>query len=96
MSTKVGFSTERVKLGDNEFASSDKEILSEYETYYRNIYSSKTDYDDSRINDLFFGSTGSKSLNSKEKVKCEGMLTKAECLQALKSMKPGKTLGSDS
>ena len=85
----------QLKLGDNEFASSDKEILTECETFYRNIYSSKADCDDSRINDLFFGNTASKSLNPEEKEKCEGMLTKAECLQALKSMKPGKTPGSD-
>ena len=87
--------TSQLKLGDNEFARSDKEILSECETFYRNIYSSKTDCDDSRINDLFFGSTASKSLNLEEKEKCEGILTKAECLQALRSMKPGKTPGSD-
>ena len=43
----------QLKLGDKEFASSDKEILSECETFYRNIYSSKTGCDDSRINDLF-------------------------------------------
>ena len=34
----------QLKLGDNEF--SDKEILSECETFCRNIYSSKTDGDD--------------------------------------------------
>ena len=44
----------QLKLGDNEFAISDKEILSECEAFYRNIYSSKADYDNSRINDLFF------------------------------------------
>ena len=43
----------------------------------------------------FFGNTASKSLNLEEKEKCEGMLTKAECFQALKSMKPGKMPGSD-
>ena len=58
-----------------------------------NIYSSKTDCDDSRANDLFFGNTASKSLNLEEKENFEGMLAKAECLQALKSMKPGKTPG---
>ena len=47
------------------------------------------------INDLFFGDTSPKSLNLEEKEKREGMLTKAECLQVLKSMKSGKTPGSD-
>ena len=85
----------QLKLGDNEFAISDKEILSECETFYRDIYSSKADCDNSRINDLFFGNNSSKSLNLEEKEKCEGMLTKTECLQALKSTKSGKTPGSD-
>ena len=71
----------QLKLGENEFASSDKEILSECETFYRDIYSSKADCDNSRINDLFFANNSSKSLNLDEKEKCEGMLTKAECLK---------------
>lgn len=58
--------------------------------------SSKTYCDDSWItDDLFLGSTASKSLSLEEKEKCESMLTKAECLQALKSVKPEKTPGSD-
>ena len=81
----------QLKLGDNKFASSDKEILSECVTFYRNIYISRADCDNSRINDLIF----SKSLNLEQREKCEGVLTKAECFQALKSMKPGKTPRSD-
>ena len=65
-------------------------MLSECETFYRDIYSSKADCDNSRINDLFFGNNSSKLLNLEEKEKCDGVLTKAECLQALKSMKSGK------
>ena len=41
----------QLKLGDNEFASSDKEILSECETFYRDIYRSKADCDNSRISE---------------------------------------------
>ena len=59
----------QLKLGENEFASSDKDILSECETFYRDIYSSKADCDNSRINDLFFGNNSSKSLNLEEKEK---------------------------
>ena len=78
----------QLKLGENEFVSLDEGILSKCETFYRDISSSKADCDNSRINDLFFGNNFSKSLNLEEKEKCEGMLTRAECLQALKSMKP--------
>ena len=44
----------QLKLGDNDFACSNKEILSECETFYRDIYSSKADHYNSRIKDLFF------------------------------------------
>ena len=36
-----------------------------------------------------------KILDSDEKEDCEGLLTKAECLQAVKNMEPDKTLGTD-
>ena len=85
----------QLKWGDNDFACSGKEILSECETFYIDIYSSKADRDNSRINDLFFWDASPKSFNLEEKEKFEGMLTQAECLQALKSMESEKTPGSD-
>ena len=45
------------------------------------------------MNFNFFEDTN--SLNADEKESCEGLLTNAECLQALKSMEPEKTPGSD-
>ena len=36
-----------------------------------------------------------KILDSDEKKDCEGLLTKAECLQAVKNMEPDKTPGTD-
>ena len=87
----------QLKLGDNDFACSDKEILSECETFYRDIYSSKLRQTViiQELTNYFFGDASPKSLNLEEKEKCEGMLTKAEFLQALKSMKSGKTPASD-
>ena len=66
--------------------------MSECETF---IYSSKTDCDDTRINDLFFGNTASKSLNLEEKEKMRGHVNQSRVLSSSKSMKPGKTPGSD-
>ena len=53
----------QLKLGDDEFATSDKETLSEFETFYRNSYRTKVNSDNSRINNMFFGNTASKSLD---------------------------------
>ena len=70
-------------MSDTDFITPDNEILNDCETCYRNIYNSKT-------NSLDF-----RSLDPEEKEKCEGPLTKTECLQALKSMNWEKTPGSD-
>ena len=43
----------------------------------------------------FFGESTAKSLDPHEREECEGLLTKMECLQALKTMEPNKTPGSD-
>ena len=44
----------QLKVSDNEFVTSDKQILKECETFYRNIYSSRNDKDDSEISNLSF------------------------------------------
>ena len=80
----------QLKLGGNEFTSSDKEILSECETFYRNIYSSKTGCDDSRINDLFFGNTASRSLNLEEKEKGRGHGNQSRVLTSSKKYETRK------
>ena len=74
----------QLKVSDTDFITSDNEILNECETFYRNIYSSKTNSLDS--GHLFFDATGLPSLDPEEKEKCEGPLTKTECFQALKSL----------
>ena len=83
----------QLKVSDTDFITSDNEILKECETFYRNIYSSKTKSLDS--GHLFFDAMGLPSLDPEEKEKCEGPLTKTECFQALKSMNGEKTPGSD-
>ena len=65
------------------------------ESFYKNIYSSKIDAQEIERNNLFFGESTAKSLDPHEREECEGLLTKMECLQALKTMEPNKTPGSD-
>ena len=86
----------QLKISDKDFVTTDKEILTECETFYRNIYSSKLDCVDEQTNKLFFGDSDLTMLTSEERGKCEGLLTKAdlECLNALKSMSAEKTPGN--
>ena len=46
-------------------------------------------------NDVFYGSQTEKKLNLINQESCEGLLTKTECLNALKNMECNKTPGSD-
>ena len=86
----------QLKINDDEFVTSDKEILIRCESFYKNIYSSNIDHDDhNETKNIFFSKATQKVLNPEDKEKCEGLLTKEECLQALKDMSPNKTPGSD-
>ena len=73
----------QLKINDNELVQSDREILHECETFYKNLYSSKT-----QVNDFpeDFFPPERKVLNNEKRSFCEGQLTAKECLEALKDM----------
>ena len=85
----------QLKLDDENFVTTDKEILSECETFYKRLYSSKNGSQNERTNNFFFGLQTEKKINLTEQESCEGLLTKGECLNALKNMECNKTPGSD-
>ena len=67
------------------------EIINACRDFYKKLYSSEAV--DSNVIDYFLD--GLPCLKLEHAVLCEGPLTVAECLQALKGMKPFKTPGSD-
>jgi len=84
----------RLKIDDDKFVMSDKEILNACESFYKNIYSSSFRRGDCKeIQNIFFPRTNPNMPTPEDKEKCEGLLTKEECLQALKDST--KTPGSD-
>ena len=85
----------QLKLDDENFATTDKEILQECETFYKHLYSSKIDSQNEEYNNIFFETPTEKKLNETEQESCEGLLTKAGCLKALKDLECNKTPGSD-
>ena len=85
----------QLKTGNSSFVSTDKEILNECEHFFKNLYSSHKDAQHVEDSNFFFENSTRKMLDSDEKEDCEGLLTKAECLQAAKNMEPDKTPGSD-
>ena len=83
----------QLKITDQKFIKSDKEILAECETFYKELYTSHenvipTDSD-------FFQPENETSLDDNEATSYEGYLTEQECLKALRSMDRDKTPGTD-
>ena len=85
----------RLKKGENDFATTDKEILHECESFFKDLYSSKMRTDlISPETDSFF-SENDTVLSNEERDSIEGLLTELECLNALKDMESDKSPGTD-
>ena len=85
----------RLKRNENDYVTTDKEILHECKTFYKDLYASKLDPEDLLSLTDFFFSDNDTVLSSDESETIEGNLTKLECLKALKEMNSGKSPGTD-
>ena len=74
----------QLKVDDENFVTTDKEILNQCEAFYGNLYSSKIDSPNRKYDHIFFEASTVKNLNQLEQDSCGGLLTKTECLKALK------------
>ena len=80
----------RLKI-NNKINTNQSEILSETELFYKNLYN-KREVGHSSYN---FFDDSIRKLNNLDKNSCEGHITEAECINALKNMKNQKSPGSD-
>ena len=85
----------QLKVNDNVLICTDKEILKECESFYQNLYSSKVATGNQDGAFFFPQQEDRTGLNSDEQSLCEGELSIKECLEALKSMLPDKSPGTD-
>ena len=85
----------QLKRDDEQFVITDKEILNDCETFYKRLHSSSKGSQNELTNSIFFGMQTEKKLNLTEQKACKGLLSKEECLKALKGMECSKTPGSD-
>ena len=76
-------------------ATTDKEILHECESFFKDLYSSKMRTDSSLPETDFFFSENDIILSNEERDSIEGLLTELECRNALKDMEPDKSPGTD-
>ena len=82
----------QLKINDTDFVTTDRYILSECTTFYKNLYTSKKS---DSLQSTLFSELSSASLTNEEQTLCEGPLTQTECLEALKKMESDKTPGTD-
>ena len=84
----------QIKSKDGVNITNDSDILRECNSFYNELYTSKTTKRTENLEELFFDQEHPK-LNQIDKEKCEGLLTEKECLEAVKSMELGKSPGTD-
>ena len=83
----------QLKINENEFVTSDTDILAECETFYKNLYASQ---DNTMLpENEFFQLENDTLLNHNDSTSCEGLLTEKECLEALNDMDSEKSPGAD-
>ena len=63
-----------LKMDDEQFVSTDKEILNECETFYKRLYSSSKGSQNKLTNSIFFGMQTEKKLNLTEQKACKGFI----------------------
>jgi len=84
----------QIKTSNGSYATNDPNILKECNSFYSRLYSSKKPTVTSCSDNLF--SQEHPSLNDIYEKKCKGLLSEKECLEALKTMEPSKSPGTDS
>lgn len=72
----------QLKQADDSFVTTDKKILYQCETFYRELFRAKIGTCDDKYVHIFFEESTHKKLNQDEKDACEDPLTKEECLKA--------------
>ena len=77
---------------NGNITSNQNEILNEQKRYYEILYAEKIQRD-STFN--FYDEDKIPKLNDSDQLLCEGLITEKECIEAIKSMKNGKSPGSD-
>ena len=82
----------QLKINETDFVTCDKAILSECESFYKHLYTSKVNND---FASHFFQQANETILSHEEQNFCEGFLFEKECAEAVKSMDSNKTPGTD-
>ena len=86
-----------LKTEDGKEISDFKEVLNEQKRFYSNLYSFKENSLDNEdiVNTFFVANEDIPKLSEEDKNVCEGLITKQECVNAIKNMSNFKSPGTD-
>ena len=84
----------QLKINEQDFVFSDKEILAECESFCSKLYISQGNSTELETSNFFFTKRDNR-LNDEQRKECEGDLIKKECLEALNDMEADKSPGTD-
>ena len=82
----------QLKINETDFVTSNKAILSECESFYKHLYTSKVNSD---FTSDFFQQANETVLSHEEQNFCKGFLFEKECAEAVKNMVSNKMPGTD-
>ena len=85
----------QIKAKDGASLTNDSDILRECNSFYSDLYATKSTKITGDLEKKFFGREHPHKLNEIDKKKCEGPLSERECFEAVKSMESGKSPGTD-
>ena len=87
--------TTKLKLPNGSLTTDQSEILQEQMHFYKALYTSNNHESSVSNNDLPLFTENITPLENADKLSCEGKVTQAECLKALKDFKNEKSPGTD-
>lgn len=85
----------QIKAKDGANLTNDSDILRECNSFYSDLYATKSTKITEDLEKNFIGYEHPHKLNEIDKEKCEGPLSERECFEAVKSMESGKSPGTD-
>ena len=85
----------QIKTKDGANLTHDSDILRECNSFYSDLYTTKSTKITEDLEEQFFSYEHPHKLYEIDKEKCEGLLTEKKCLEAVKSMESGKSPGTD-
>ena len=86
---------DKLKIDDNTFIYDQFAILDKQKQFYESIYQSRENNNNNSQEFVFFKAENITPLSLDDQILCDGLITEAECINAINGFKKDKTPGTD-